>query len=127
QWRKVLSGEADVIYGPKGSGKSALYSLLRSRQNELFVRNIFPAAGEKVRGAPVFEALVADPPTSENQFRGLWKLYFLSLSGSALRFMKAQDDKTVRLITALEEAGLLPSEWSLKRSLRGAIDYLKNI
>jgi hypothetical protein len=27
QWRRLISGSVDVVYGPKGSGKSALYSL----------------------------------------------------------------------------------------------------
>src|SRR5271156_5988162 len=71
QWRKVFSGQVDVVYGPKGSGKSALYSLLRSKREELTQRNIIAVAGERVRGTPVFEALVDDPPTSEEQFRGL--------------------------------------------------------
>lgn len=26
-WRRLYSGEVDVIYGSKGSGKSALYSM----------------------------------------------------------------------------------------------------
>src|SRR5712691_1223423 len=73
QWRKVISGQVDVVYGPKGSGKSALYSLLRKKRDELLARNIIPAAGENVRGIPVFQDLVADPPASEDQFRGLWK------------------------------------------------------
>jgi hypothetical protein len=72
QWRKILSGEADVVYGPKGSGKSALYSLLRQKRDELIARGILPAAGENIRGTPVFEDLVADPPASEEQFRSLW-------------------------------------------------------
>ena len=71
QWRKVVSGEVDVVYGPKGSGKSALYSLLRNKRGELLLRGIVPTAGENVRGTPVFEDLVADPPASEEQFRGL--------------------------------------------------------
>ena len=24
QWRKIIAGDVDIIYGPKGSGKSAL-------------------------------------------------------------------------------------------------------
>ena len=68
QWRRVIGGQVDVVYGPKGSGKSALYSLLRKKQEDLRDRQIFMAAGENVRGTPVFEALVADPPASEEQF-----------------------------------------------------------
>jgi hypothetical protein len=28
QWLKVFNGDADIVYGAKGAGKSALYSLL---------------------------------------------------------------------------------------------------
>src|ERR1700722_10577731 len=31
QWQKVISGDVDVVYGPKGSGKSALYSPLKKK------------------------------------------------------------------------------------------------
>jgi hypothetical protein len=90
QWRKIISGESDVVYGPKGSGKSALYSLLRQKSGELITKNIIPIAGENVRGTPAFEDLVADPPASEEQFRGLWKLYFLSLAANVLRVIGAK-------------------------------------
>ena len=55
QWRKLIAGDVDVVYGPKGSGKSALYSLLRQKSSELTARGILFAAGENVRGTPVFE------------------------------------------------------------------------
>jgi hypothetical protein len=116
QWRKLISGSVDVIYGPKGSGKSALYSLLRKRRDELVKRNIIPAAGEQVRGAPVFEGLVAEPPASEDQFRGLWKIYFLSLLGTGLRPVGIDNEYSRNLISALEGAQLVQTEWSLKRS-----------
>jgi Fe-S cluster assembly ATPase SufC len=46
QWKKLLSGEIDVVFGSKGSGKSALYSLLVSKKDELRVkgRTLFLAA-----------------------------------------------------------------------------------
>lgn len=28
QWRQLVAGKKDIVYGAKGSGKSALYSLL---------------------------------------------------------------------------------------------------
>jgi hypothetical protein len=128
QWRKVLSGQVDVVYGPKGSGKSALYSLLRKKVDYLLALNIIPVAGEKVRGTPVFEDLVAEPPASEEQFRALWKLYFLSLIGGAFRYFDIQNDQAKKLLSRLEESGLVVgSGWSLKVSLRAAMDYIKRI
>ena len=127
QWRKLIAGDVDVVYGPKGSGKSALYSLLRNRRDDLTAQNILPVAGEKVRGTPVFEGLVAEPPVSEEQFRGLWKLYFLSLLATGFRFIEINNEYSKRLIAAMQGAGLVQPEWSLSRSLKSALDYLKRI
>ena len=127
QWRRVISGQVDVVYGPKGSGKSALYSLLRQKRELLREEAIFMAAGENIRGTPVFEALVGDPPASEEQFRGLWKVYFLSLIGTLFRLAKFENQHAKLLLSALEEAGLLPKEWSLKQSLRAALDYVRRV
>lgn len=46
QWRRLIAGEVDVIYGPKGAGKSALYSLLRQKKDELHETGIIPVSGE---------------------------------------------------------------------------------
>ena len=127
QWRKVISGQVDVVYGPKGSGKSALYDLLRNSRDFLGDQGIILAPGESVRGTPVFEALVTDPPTGEEQFRGLWKVYFLSLIGTAFRVGKLSGDSVKELDALLEEADLVQPEYSLKRSFRAARDYVRRI
>ncbi len=80
QWRKVFAGDVDVIYGSKGAGKSALYSLLIGQKETLRLgRRIVFVAAENPRGTPAFRDLAEDPPTSEEEFRNLWKLYFLRL------------------------------------------------
>jgi|HubBroStandDraft_6_1064221.scaffolds.fasta_scaffold38122_2 hypothetical protein len=127
QWRKVISGDVDVVYGPKGSGKSALYALLRKNKDELLKRAVVLAAGENVRGAPVFADLVADPPASEEQFRGLWKLYFLSLTGTALRLSNITNEPARELVSILEKEGLIGLDWSLRSMLKGALDYARRI
>src|SRR4028119_1601928 len=85
EWRQVYGGSADVIYGPKGSGKSAIYALLMRRVDALFDASILITAAENVRGAPVFQSLTDDPPADEEQLRRMWKLYFLTLLGHAFR------------------------------------------
>ena len=55
QWRKILAGDVDVVYGPKGSGKSAIYSLLQSEKEILRVqRRIVVIPAENPRGTPAF-------------------------------------------------------------------------
>lgn len=85
QWNRLYRGDIDVVYGAKGSGKSAMFALLLSREDALFDRRILLVPVEDPRGAPVFSQLVADPPTTEMQFRALWKLYLLTLIGRQLR------------------------------------------
>jgi hypothetical protein len=47
QWKRVYRGDVDVVYGAKGSRKSAaLYSLLVERGTELFDRNIVILAAD---------------------------------------------------------------------------------
>ena len=80
QWEKIFDGSVDIVYGPKGSGKSALYFLLLSWLDDLFDQSIILIPAENPRGAPVFKDLVADPPITELEFVSLWKLYMLSLA-----------------------------------------------
>ena len=40
QWNRIFRGDIDVIRGDKGAGKSAIYSLLVTKTNELFDKKI---------------------------------------------------------------------------------------
>ena len=62
QWTRLFRGDIDVIYGPKGSGKSALYSLLLAKSGELFDRSILLVPAENPRGTTAFRDLGIDPP-----------------------------------------------------------------
>lgn len=79
QWSRVFSGDIDVVYGPKGSGKSAIYSLISQNQEALFDRNVIVVPGENPQGTPAFKDLGDNPPESEFEFVNLWKLYILTL------------------------------------------------
>lgn len=127
EWRRIYSGEVDIVYGPKGSGKSAIYALLSRRESELFDRGVIIVSAENIRGTPVFRDLTEDPPATEDEIRQLWKLYFLALIGHSLRDYGAQSDEARRLIQELEKADLLPQEWSLRRCLSGVVQYVRNL
>ncbi len=103
QFLRVFSGKVDIIYGAKGSGKSAIYSLIVRRAGELAELGIRVIPAENPRGATVFGDLVADPPTTENELRGLWKIYFLSLVSDVLRTF-ASNEPARKVLAALEEA-----------------------
>lgn len=117
----------DIVYGAKGSGKSAIYSLLLKRKTEINQRNIIVIAGESVRGTPVFKDLVSDPPASEEQFRNLWKLYLLSLIGNTLNFAKAKTPSAERVISELQKIKLVRPDLALGQILRSTLDYIRRV
>ena len=125
QWRRILAGDIDVVFGPKGSGKSAIYFLLLARENELFDRGIILTAAENPRGTPAFRDLVEDPPTSEGEFRALWKLYLLSLVGTQFREYEVTTPGSQRLVRELEAAGLLDETASLSGTIKSVLHYVR--
>jgi len=125
-WRRMLAGEVDIVYGAKGSGKSAIYALLLDRDSAFRERGILIRAAENPRGTPVFKDLVADAPTNENEFRALWKLYILALVVRTLADERI-DGRVSRATVLLEQAGLLPREASLRGLVRAALDYARSL
>lgn len=130
QWKKLLSGDIDVVFGAKGSGKSALYSLLVAKRDELRLkgRTIFIAA-ENPRGTPVFRDLTKHSDLSEDAFRSLWKLYFLSISADYLRLQLqtsgVKDDSAQEVIDLLTSQNLLSPGINLLTRLKSAMEYLR--
>jgi hypothetical protein len=133
QWKRLLSGDVDIIYGPKGSGKSALYSLLtRQFQKQILARRIVGLQAENPRGTPAFRDLVDDPPASEEQFRHLWKFYFLSILAEYIRYQckgaGTHDPDAEEVIAILVDAGLMRPEQSfdLKAALTRVWKFVKS-
>jgi hypothetical protein len=124
-WERLFNGDIDVVYGAKGTGKSALYSLLLARSAKLFDRNVLLVGAENPRGATAFRDLLTDPPTSEREFIGLWKLYFSSLLHSVLRDFAIKNDPSSELEEALAREGLVKGSLSLASLLRGIRTYVR--
>lgn len=127
QWAKVAKGEIDIIRGEKGAGKSAIYSLLMTKTGTFFDQGILLVAAENPRGATVFKDLVADPPTTENEFIALWKLYALAIIAQQFREYDVRGAKVEKVYAALEGAKLLEREFTLKGLLRSVHEYARRI
>jgi hypothetical protein len=127
QWNKIFRGEIDVVRGDKGAGKSAIYSLLATKANELFDKEILLVTAERPRGATVFKDLVAEPPTSENEFIALWKLYIATLIVQQIKELGIATDQPVtkKLIGLLEEQGLLEADFDLSRLFKQVRAYAR--
>ncbi len=128
QWRKVSAGDVDVIFGSKGAGKSAIYSTLINRTDEMFDRGILFVSAENPRGTPAFKDLIVDPPTTEVEFIGLWKLYFLSLLCEVLEEYSVGSSPADRVLTAMREAGLYEGSGTpLPARIKAALDYVRRL
>lgn len=124
-WRRVFDGGVDIIYGPKGSGKSAIYSLVVKNVDTLFDRKILVIPAENPQGAAAFQSLADDPPADEFEFVSLWKLYILALCGQAFKDYGIKGDKCSTVVDALEAAELLPRSFTLAKALKYALEYVR--
>jgi len=106
QWRKVWQDEVDIVFAPKGGGKSAIYSMLASRDGELFDNGIVLVPGENPTGATAFESIQDVPPTSETEFIQIWRLYFLVLIIEELERYDVKSSKLEAVRDALVSIGL---------------------
>jgi len=125
QWARLFSGEVDVIKGEKGAGKSAIYSLLISKSSELFDRRILLVAAEKPQGTPAFRELTADPPASESEFVGLWKLYIIALVAETANEYGIHNAYINDLRGKLADQGLIDEFLDLPRLLKKALTYVR--
>ena len=120
-WRRLLNGEIDIVYGAKGSGKSALYLLINKKSDYLLEKRLKVVSAENLRGTTVFRSLAENPPRDEFEFIGLWKLYILSLIGQVLLDYNASGDSATKIIEMLREANILE-----KKSLTSIFNYVYN-
>lgn len=124
-WEKVISGDVDLVFGPKGAGKSAIYFLLKEHANELKKRNILLVSGEKPFGQTVFRSVEDQLPDSEREFIALWKIYFVTLVADALSQSESNNKKLEECKVVLASEGLYETGWSLTTMLGGIASYVK--
>jgi hypothetical protein len=122
-WRQVRSGEVDIVFAPKGSGKSALYSMLIAEVDSLFDDRVLIAPAENPTGTPAF-ANVGDGNPSEEDLARVWKLYFLMLISQELTSYGVVSAQTKELFKYLKEADLLPGQLSRPTILTMVKEYV---
>lgn len=130
QWRKLLAGDVDIVFGAKGSGKSAMYSLLVAQKEKLRLgrRTLFLAA-ENPRGTPAFSSLDPSAALSEEEFKALWKLYLLTIAASYLRHhcevTRSNLGRADYVIKILADNNLLAPNVTLLTRLKSVLGYLR--
>jgi hypothetical protein len=84
-FRALIQGRADVIAGDKGTGKTAMFRILRRRYAQMpELSKVEVITGFNPSGNPVFQRLAQQPVLTEGQYVTVWKAYVLSLVGNWL-------------------------------------------
>lgn len=125
-WRNIRNGTNDIVYGAKGSGKSAIYTSITNDIDSLFDEGILLAIAENPSGNTAFSNLKLDPPTSMTEFVRLWKLYFLVITMSVLDEFSIKDDYADKVRKILSDCNLVPAQNKLSSFLKACIDFVKS-
>lgn len=84
-FRVLILDKADIISGDKGTGKTAIYQILRKRYTQIpELSKVEIITGFNPTGTPVFQRLAQQDLLTEGQYITVWKAYILSLVGNWL-------------------------------------------
>ncbi len=124
-WTQLRAGKIDVVFGAKGAGKSALYTLLNQEAENFEASGILLMSAEKPTGQTVFSEIRNEPPTSEAEFVGLWKIYICQLIIEALVQRGRCTGEAEFVRQKLVEAELIEERNSLKRFVNSAMRFAR--
>ncbi|MCL6406973.1 hypothetical protein EXT70_15020 [Dickeya dadantii] len=127
QWESLYSGDVDIIFGAKGSGKSALYTLLLKRNDDFKNKNTVLLSAEKPTGQTVFSDVSDEPPTAEKEFVTLWKIYFLQIICDWLLSNGHNKGNAKVVIDKLIASGLIKQRNTLKAFVNSAMKFAKQL
>ena len=125
QWKRVRSGDVDVIYGQKGSGKSAIYYLLDNEENSFLDEHILLAPAENIKADPAFSEIKKDAPPTTEEFACLWKLYLCSVAALRAKEIGIDNDDINHVISYLKDLMIVDGRPSLNSILKMTFDYVK--
>jgi hypothetical protein len=126
-WDKVRTGKADIVFGSKGAGKSAIYTLLYEQALQMAKEGTSLISAEKPTGQTVFSDLKNTPPTTENEFITLWKVYLCQLIVQALLSSGKCTGSAAEVKDKLVEEGLIEENNTLKRLVNAAMTFARRI
>ncbi|MGZ8947359.1 MAG: P-loop ATPase, Sll1717 family [Methylococcaceae bacterium] len=128
QWESLQNGDIDIVFGSKGSGKSALYTLLLNQKELLSKKGIILLSAEKPTGKTIFSDINSEPPTSESEFITLWKVYICQLIVNWLMENNLCVGNAEIVANKLIEANLIDgNKNTLPKLLNKAINFAKKL
>lgn len=129
-FRQLVEDRGDIIAGDKGTGKTALYRILKERYPripELAAVEVVPAFNPQ--GTPVFQRILETGALDEGQYIGVWKAYFLSLAGNWLLTLHEGEfsPSMKRLDHLLQSVGLRSADDTAQTIFSQLVNHLKSL
>lgn len=123
QWSRIRSGEKDIVYGPKGAGKSAIYAVMVERSGDFSREGIVIKGAERPQGETAFSEIARDPPAGEELWRLLWRAYFVCLVAEVLEEEQIRVPAARAVLDSLVENGLRSGR-GVKAALQAAREFI---
>lgn len=129
-FRSLVQSKVDIVAGDKGTGKSALFKILRERYvEEPTLKGVEVIPAFNVSGDPIFKRLTEGEVLSEGQYRTIWKTYVLALTGNwlLLRFKDQWTPSMKKLDVLLQRLDLREFDPTPKGTFSHLVDLVKRI
>ena len=104
-----IDGKYDIVSGDKGTGKTAIYRIVRDKHSEISqLSDVELVAGFNDSGNPVFQRLSQSSLLQEGEYITVWKSYITSLLGNYIlnAFEGCHTAKMAELDQVLTAVGL---------------------
>lgn len=127
-FRQLIEDRGDIVAGDKGTGKTALYRILKERYARIpELNNVEVVPAFNPQGAPIFQRIMETDALDEGQYIGVWKAYFLSLAGNWLLTLHEGDfsPNLERLDTLLKGVGLRSADDTAQTIFSQLVSHLK--
>jgi hypothetical protein len=126
----LSKGKIDIVAGDKGTGKTALYRILKERYATIEgMEDVEIVPAFNVQGSPIFQRMSEGEPLTEGQYITLWKAYFISLAGNWLLtlYEDALSDTMFELKSMLRDTELLRESDSPSSVFTGVLTLFRRL
>ena len=112
-FQKLVGDEGDIVAGDKGTGKTALFRILKDKFAEYEdLNNVEVLSAFNPAGTPIFQRLIDGERLTENGYIAVWKSYLFMLAGNWLLelYESARPGRLEELDDLLQRSGLRSSD-----------------